>query len=55
MPFWKSINVSKRSRRQKDSGVPAQDAEQRVFSMPMGNWRKDEQDEEVLRFVDFWK
>ncbi len=48
--------VSKRSRRQK--GILAflvQDAEKRVFCYANGQLRKDEQDEEILRFVEFWK
>ena len=48
--------VSKRSRRQK--GILAfltQDAETRVFCYANGQLRKDEQNEEVLRFVQFWK
>ena len=48
--------VSKRSRRQKGIlAFLAQDAEQRVFCYANGQLRKDEQDEEVLRFVAFWK
>jgi hypothetical protein len=48
--------VSKRSRRQKGIlAFLAQDAERRVFCYANGQLRKDEQDEEVLRFVDFWK
>ncbi len=48
--------VSKRSRRQKGIlAFLAQDAEKRVFCYANGQLRKDEQDEEVLRFVEFWK
>jgi hypothetical protein len=48
--------VSKRSRRQKGIlAFLAQDAERRVFCYANGQLRKDEQDEEVLRFVAFWK
>jgi hypothetical protein len=48
--------VSKRSRRQK--GVLtflAQDAETRVFCYANAGVRKNRQNDEVLRFVDFWK
>ena len=48
--------VSKRSRRQK--GILAflvQDAETRVFCYANGELRKDQQNDEVLRFVRFWK
>ena len=48
--------VSKRSRRQKGIlAFLAQDAKKRVFCYANGQLRKDEQDEEVLRFVEFWK
>ena len=48
--------VSKRSRRQKGIlAFLAQDAEKRVFCYANGQLRKDEQNEEVLRFVQFWK
>jgi hypothetical protein len=48
--------VSKRSRRQKGIlAFLAQDAERRVFCYANGQLRKDEQDEEVLRFIAFWK
>lgn len=48
--------VSKRSRRQKGIlAFLAQDAERRVFCYANGQLRKDEQGEEVLRFVAFWK
>lgn len=48
--------VSKRSRRQKGIlAFLAQDAEKRVFCYTNGQLRKDEQDEEILRFVEFWR
>jgi len=48
--------VSKRSRRQKGIlAFLAQDAEKRVFCYANGQLRKDEQNEEILRFVQFWK
>jgi transposase-like protein len=48
--------VSKRSRRQKGMlAFLAQDAETRVFCYANGELRKDQQNDEVLRFVDFWK
>jgi hypothetical protein len=48
--------VSKRIRRQK--GILAflvQDAETRVFCCANGELRKDQQNDEILRFVRFWK
>jgi hypothetical protein len=48
--------VSKRSRRQK--GILAflvQDAETRVFCYANGDLRKDQQNDEILHFVRFWK
>lgn len=48
--------VSKRSRKQK--GVLAfvvQDAETRVFCYANGELRKEQQHDEILRFVEFWK
>ena len=48
--------VSKRSRRQK--GVLAflvQDADKRLFCYANAQIRKEDQNEEILRFVDFWK
>jgi hypothetical protein len=48
--------VSKRSRRQK--GILAflvQDAETRVFCYANGELRKDQQNDEILQFVRFWK
>ena len=48
--------VSKRSRRQKGIlAFLAQDAEKRVFCYANGQLRKSEQNQEVLRFVQFWK
>ena len=48
--------VSKRSRRQKGVlAFLAQDAETRVFCYANGELRKDQQNDEILRFVEFWK
>jgi transposase len=48
--------VSKRSRRQKGLlAFLAQDAEARVFCYADADLRKDEQNDQVLAFVDFWK
>ena len=48
--------VSKRSRRQKGMlAFLAQDADTRVFCYANGELRKGEQNDEVLRFVEFWK
>jgi len=48
--------VSKRSRRQKGLlAFLAQDAEKRVFCYANGQVRKEDQNDEILRFVDFWK
>jgi len=48
--------LTKRSRRQKGIlAFLAQDAEKRVFCYANGQLRKEEQNEEVLRFVEFWK
>ena len=48
--------VSKRSRRQKGVlAFLAQDADRRVFCYANPDLRKDEQNDEILRFVDFWK
>jgi len=48
--------VSRRSRRQKGIlAFLAQDAETRVFCYANGELRKDQQNDEILRFVDFWK
>jgi hypothetical protein len=49
-------SVSKRSRRQKGIlAFLAQDADTRVFCYAHGELRKDQQNDEVLRFVDYWK
>ena len=48
--------VTKRSRRQKGIlAFVAEDAEQRVFCYGNTDLRKDEQADEILRFVEFWK
>jgi len=48
--------VSKRSRRQKGIlAFLAEDAGRRVFCYANGELRKDEQNDEILRFVEFWK
>jgi len=48
--------VSKRSRRQKGIlAFLAQDAEQRVFCYANGQVRKENQNDEILRFVEFWE
>src|SRR4029077_14146240 len=48
--------VSKRSRRQKGMlAFLAQDADTRAFCYANGELRKDRQNDEVLRFVDYWK
>jgi hypothetical protein len=48
--------VSKRSRRQKGIlAFLAQDAKTRVFCYANTDLRKDQQNDEVLRFIDFWK
>ena len=48
--------VSKRSRRQKGVlAFLAQDAEPRVFCYANANIRREEQSDEILRFVEFWK
>jgi hypothetical protein len=48
--------VSKRSRRQKGMlAFLAQDADTRVFCYANAELRKDRQNDEVLRFVDYWK
>ena len=47
--------VSKRSRRQKGIlAFVAQDAETRVFHYANGQVRKSDQNDEILRFVEFW-
>jgi hypothetical protein len=48
--------VSKRSRRQKGVlAFLAQDAEQRVFCYVNADLRKEQQADEILQFVSFWK
>jgi len=48
--------VSKRSRRQKGIlAFLAEDADRRVFCYANGDLRKDQQNDEILRFVEFWK
>jgi hypothetical protein len=48
--------VSKRSRQQKGMlAFLAQDADTRVFCYANADLRKDQRDDEVLRFVEFWK
>jgi len=48
--------VSKRSRRQKGLlAFLAEDADRRVFCYANGELRKDQQHDEILRFVEFWK
>ncbi len=48
--------VSKRSRRQKGIlAFLAQDAETRVFCYANAELRKDQRNDEILRFVEFWK
>lgn len=48
--------VSKRSRRQKGVlAFLAQDADRRVFCYANADLRKDDQSDEILRFVSFWK
>ncbi len=48
--------ISKRSRRQK--GILtflAQDAQQQMFCYANADLRKDQQNDEILRFIEFWK
>lgn len=48
--------VSKRSRRQKGLlAFLAQDADKRVLCYANGEVRKEDQNDEILRFVEFWK
>jgi hypothetical protein len=48
--------VSKRSRRQKGIlAFLARDAERRVFCYANADLRKDQQNDEILQFVSFWK
>lgn len=48
--------VSKRSRKQKGLlGFLAQDADKRVFCYANAEIRKEDQNDEILRFVEFWR
>ena len=48
--------ISKRSRKQKGVlAFVAQDSETRVFCYANSNLRKEQQSDEILRFVEFWK
>jgi len=48
--------ITKRSRRQKGIlAFLAEDADKRVFCYANGQLRKAEQNDEILRFVEFWK
>ena len=48
--------VSKRSRRQKGLlAFLARDAQQRVFCYANGQLRKEDRNDEILRFVEFWE
>ena len=40
---------------ERDAGLLAQDARPRVFCYANGDLRKEEQNDEILRFVEFWK
>jgi hypothetical protein len=55
-PILEKHYVSKRSRRQKGLlAFLAQDADTRVFCYAHADLRKSEQNDEVLRFVEFWQ
>jgi hypothetical protein len=55
-PLVEKHYVSKRSRRQKGMlAFLAQDADTRVFCYANGELRKADQNDEILRFVRFWK
>ena len=55
-PLVEKHYVSKRSRRQKGIlAFLAQDGEKRFFCYANSDLRKDQQDDEILRFVRFWK
>jgi hypothetical protein len=55
-PLVEKHYVSKRSRSQKGVlAFLAQDAETRVFCYANAELRKDQRDDEILRFVDYWK
>ncbi|MDA0812696.1 MAG: transposase [Verrucomicrobia bacterium] len=48
--------ISKRSRKQKGVlAFVAQDSETRVFCYANGDLRKEQQNDEILKFVEFWK
>src|SRR5258707_2175901 len=55
-PLIEKHYVSKRSRRQKGVlAFLAQDADSRVFCYANGQLRKEQQNDEILQFVAFWK
>ena len=55
-PIMEKHYVSRRSRRQKGVlAFLAQDAATRVFCYAHADLRKDEQNDQVLRFVEFWE
>src|SRR6202142_3633911 len=55
-PLVEKHYVSKRSRRQKGIlAFLAQDGEKRFFCYANSDLRKDQQDDEILQFVRFWK
>jgi hypothetical protein len=55
-PLVEKHFVSKRSRRQKGMlAFLAQDADTRVCCYADGEFREDQQSDEILRFVEFWK
>jgi hypothetical protein len=55
-PLVEKHYVSKRSRRQKGVlAFLAQDADTRVFCYANGELRKGQQNDEIFRFVEFWK
>lgn len=55
-PLLEKHYISKRSRRQKGIlAFLAQDGEQRFFCYANADLRKDQQNDEILRFVEFWK
>src|SRR5579863_89563 len=54
--FIEKHYVSKRSRRQKGIlAFLAQDGDKRFFCYANSDLRKDQQNDEILRFVEFWK
>jgi hypothetical protein len=55
-PLVEKHYLTKRSRRQKGLlAFVAEDAERRVFCYANADLRKEQQNDEVLRFVEFWK